>query len=47
MKVQLLRKIIEEGQSIKKVATEFKINYSTAKTLYRNEKLRKSKNSLV
>lgn len=49
-KIMFLKRVFEEGHSIKKVfikifqvSAEYKINYSTAKTLIRNEKLKKGK----
>lgn len=50
LKVLFLKRVLEDGESIKKVlreitqvSAEYRINYSTAKTLIRNEKLNKSK----
>lgn len=36
MKVAFLKRVLQDGDQIKKVSAEFKINYSTAKTLLRN-----------
>lgn len=43
MKVAFLKRVLQDGDQIKKVSAEFKINYSTAKTLLRNERLKKGK----